>query len=201
MASKHFWQGVLIVTLSVILATPAEAKGYPSGGAIVAAIVGVVAVVVIVAVVVVRKVDRKANHYGMRQLARERYECDRRQRQTVVRALRQHNRHQARRSNDPAGQEDQAEDCRQAACLGNKTDDQGPRCLSALDVNLRLLTLRQRSVHGKGTRPEHHQRDTRCQHDQRVLKTSRLDKTVLEMHYQDCHHHVKTIQSGGPARQ
>ena len=64
MASKHFWQGVLIVTLSVILATPAEAKGYPSGGAIVAAIVGVVAVVVIVAVVVVHKSTEKRTITG-----------------------------------------------------------------------------------------------------------------------------------------
>ncbi len=64
MTSKCFWQGVLIVTLSVILATPAEAKGYPSGGAIVAAIVGVVAVVVIVAVVVVHKSTEKRTITG-----------------------------------------------------------------------------------------------------------------------------------------
>jgi hypothetical protein len=63
-ASKHLWRGVLIVTLSVILAAPAEAKGYPSGGAIVAAIVGVVAVVVIVAVVVVHKSTEKRTITG-----------------------------------------------------------------------------------------------------------------------------------------
>jgi hypothetical protein len=55
MTSKYFWRGVLIVALSVILARPAEAKGYPSGGAIVGAIVGVVAAIVIVAVVVIHK--------------------------------------------------------------------------------------------------------------------------------------------------
>lgn len=42
MASKYVWRAVLIGVLSLVLAQPAEAKGYPSGGAIVAAIVGVV---------------------------------------------------------------------------------------------------------------------------------------------------------------
>jgi hypothetical protein len=52
--SKTFWRGVLIVALSVALAKPAEAEGYPSGGATVAAIVGVVAAVVVVAVLVIQ---------------------------------------------------------------------------------------------------------------------------------------------------
>jgi hypothetical protein len=53
--SKYLLRGVLIAILSIVLAEPAEATGYPSGGAIVAAIVGVVAAVVIVAVVVIHK--------------------------------------------------------------------------------------------------------------------------------------------------
>jgi hypothetical protein len=64
MTSKYFWRGVLMVALSVILAKPAEAKGYPSGGTIVAAIVGVVAVVVIAAVVVIHKSSEKRSITG-----------------------------------------------------------------------------------------------------------------------------------------
>ena len=64
MTSKYFWRGVLMVALSVILAKPAEAKGYPSGGTIVAAIVGVVAVVVIAAVVVIHKSSERRSITG-----------------------------------------------------------------------------------------------------------------------------------------
>jgi len=62
--SRHLWRGVLIVVLSVVLAKPAEAKGYPSGGAIVAAIVGVVAAVVIVTVVIIHKSSEKRTITG-----------------------------------------------------------------------------------------------------------------------------------------
>ena len=62
--SKHFWRGVLIVALSVALAQPAEAEGYPSGGAIVAAIAGVVAAVVVVAVLVIHKSSGKRTVTG-----------------------------------------------------------------------------------------------------------------------------------------
>jgi hypothetical protein len=62
--SKHFWRGVLIVALSVALAKPAEAEGYPSGGAIVAAIVGVAAAVVVVAVLVIHKSSEKRTVTG-----------------------------------------------------------------------------------------------------------------------------------------
>ena len=43
MTRKCFWRGVFIVVLSVILATPVRASGYPSGGGIVAGAVAVVA--------------------------------------------------------------------------------------------------------------------------------------------------------------
>ncbi len=55
MTRKCFWRGVFIVVLSVILATPVRASGYPSGGGIVAGAVAVVAAVVVITVVVVRK--------------------------------------------------------------------------------------------------------------------------------------------------
>ena len=64
MTSKYFWRGVLIVVLSMIVAKPAEAKGYPSGGAIVAAIVGVASVIVIVAVVVIHQSTQKRTITG-----------------------------------------------------------------------------------------------------------------------------------------
>ena len=64
MTSKYFWRGVLIVVLSMIVAKPAEAKGYPSCGAIVAAIVGVASVIVIVAVVVIHKSTQKRTITG-----------------------------------------------------------------------------------------------------------------------------------------
>ncbi len=64
MISKHFWRGVLIVALSVALAQPAEAEGYPSGGAIVAAIVGVVAAVVVVAFLVIHESSEKRTVTG-----------------------------------------------------------------------------------------------------------------------------------------
>jgi hypothetical protein len=58
------WRRVLIVVLSVVLAKPAEAKGYPSGGAIAGAIVGVAAAVVIVTVVVIHKSSAKRTITG-----------------------------------------------------------------------------------------------------------------------------------------
>lgn len=64
MTSKYLLRGVLIAILSIVLAEPAEATGYPSGGAIVAAIVGVVATVVIVAVVVIHKSSEKPTITG-----------------------------------------------------------------------------------------------------------------------------------------
>ena len=64
MTLKHFWSGVLIVVISVVLAKPAKAAGYPSGGAIVAGIVGVVAAVVIVAVVIIHKSSSKRTITG-----------------------------------------------------------------------------------------------------------------------------------------
>jgi hypothetical protein len=64
MTQKSPWRGVLIVVLSVALAKPAEASGYPSGGAIAAAIVGVAAAVVVVAVVVIHKSSEKRTIMG-----------------------------------------------------------------------------------------------------------------------------------------
>ena len=64
MTQKSPWRGVLIVVLGVALAKPAEASGYPSGGAIAAAIVGVAAAVVVVAVVVIHKSSEKRTITG-----------------------------------------------------------------------------------------------------------------------------------------
>jgi len=64
MTQKSAWRGVLIVVLSVALAKPAQASGYPSGGAIAGAIVGVAAAVVIVAVVVIHKSSEKRTITG-----------------------------------------------------------------------------------------------------------------------------------------
>ncbi len=59
MTQKCLWRGVLIVALSVALATPAKASGYPSAGGIVAAIVGVAAAVVVITVVVIHESSKK----------------------------------------------------------------------------------------------------------------------------------------------
>jgi len=69
MTSKHFWSGVLIVVLSVVLAKPAKAAGNfpsiaPSKGAVVAAFAGVAAAVVIVAVVIIHKSSSKRTITG-----------------------------------------------------------------------------------------------------------------------------------------
>ena len=64
MTQNCLWRGALIVVLSVVLAKPAEASGYPSGGAIAGAIVGVAAAVVIVAVVVIHKSSAKRTITG-----------------------------------------------------------------------------------------------------------------------------------------
>jgi len=64
MSQKSAWRGVLIVVLSVALAKPAQASGYPSGGAIAGAIVGVAAAIVIVAVVVIHKSSEKRTITG-----------------------------------------------------------------------------------------------------------------------------------------
>ena len=70
MTRKCFWRGVFIVVLSVILATPVRASGYPSGGGIVAGAVAVVAAVVVITVVVVHKSSSKKTITAA--LARER---------------------------------------------------------------------------------------------------------------------------------
>jgi hypothetical protein len=56
---KCFWRGVLIVVLSLVLAAPAKARGFPSVAGIVAAIVGVAAAVVVVIVVVIHESIKK----------------------------------------------------------------------------------------------------------------------------------------------
>jgi hypothetical protein len=61
---KSLWCVVLIVILSVLLVKPAEAKGYPSGGAIVAAIVGVVAALAVVTYVVIHESSKKRTITG-----------------------------------------------------------------------------------------------------------------------------------------
>jgi hypothetical protein len=58
------WRGVLICFLSMALAKPARASGYPSGGVIVAGAAAVVAAVVVVAVVIVHKKSRKKTITG-----------------------------------------------------------------------------------------------------------------------------------------
>jgi hypothetical protein len=63
-SSKRFWCGVLIVVLSLVLAEPAEASGYPSAGAIVGGIAAVAAAVVIIAVVVIHKSTSKRTITG-----------------------------------------------------------------------------------------------------------------------------------------
>lgn len=61
---KSLWCLVLIVVLSVVLVEAAEAKGYPSGGAIVAAIVGVVAALAVVTYVVIHESSKKRTITG-----------------------------------------------------------------------------------------------------------------------------------------
>jgi hypothetical protein len=62
--SKQLWCCVLIVVLSTVLAKPAEARGYPSAGAIVGGIAAVAAAVVIVAVVIIHKSTAKRTITG-----------------------------------------------------------------------------------------------------------------------------------------
>lgn len=64
MTQKCLWRGVLIVVLSVALATPAKASGYPSGGAIAGAVVGVIAAVVVITVVVIHESAKKRTITG-----------------------------------------------------------------------------------------------------------------------------------------
>jgi hypothetical protein len=56
---KFFWRGVLIVALCVVLAIPARANGFPSGGAIVGGIVAVAVAVVVITIVVVHESTKK----------------------------------------------------------------------------------------------------------------------------------------------
>ena len=64
MTQKCLWRAGLMAVLSVALATPAKASGYPSGGGIVAAIVGVVAAVAVVTVVVIHESAKKRTITG-----------------------------------------------------------------------------------------------------------------------------------------
>jgi anti-sigma-K factor RskA len=61
-----FWRGVLIVALSVVLATPAKAQSgkIVNTGPIVAAIVGVAAALVVVTVVVIHESSKKRTITG-----------------------------------------------------------------------------------------------------------------------------------------
>jgi hypothetical protein len=61
-----FWRGVLIVVLSVVLATPAEAQSgkIVNTGQIVAAIVGVAAALVVVTVVIIHESSKKRTITG-----------------------------------------------------------------------------------------------------------------------------------------
>jgi hypothetical protein len=64
MSQKYLWRGILIVVLSVALATPARAQSGgkigPSNGTIVGAIVGVAAALVVVAVVAIHYSRKRA---------------------------------------------------------------------------------------------------------------------------------------------
>jgi hypothetical protein len=63
-SQKCLWRIVLIVVLSVALASPAKASGLPSGGEIAGAIAGAAAAVVIVAVVVIHELSKKRTITG-----------------------------------------------------------------------------------------------------------------------------------------
>ena len=197
MTSKYFWRGVLVVALSVALSTSAETQTgggkIVSTGTIVGVIVAVVAVVVVIAVVVIHESSKKRTITGCVNSGENGM--------SVTDEKDKRLRRQARRSNDLAGQKDQIAGRWQNAALGNKTGSQGLRRLSALSANRTLLPLRQRPIHRNRPRSKHYQRDTRCQHDQRVLEASRLKKTILKVNHQDCHKHVKTIQGCSPACQ
>jgi hypothetical protein len=64
MTPKRLWSGILIATLCAVLAAPVEAKGIPSGGEIVGAIVGVSVALVVIAVVVVHESTKKRSITG-----------------------------------------------------------------------------------------------------------------------------------------
>ena len=64
MTAKQFGCCLLIIILSTVVAKPAEARGYPSAGAIVGGIAAVAAAVVIVAVVVIHKSTTKRTITG-----------------------------------------------------------------------------------------------------------------------------------------
>lgn len=66
MTQNCFWRGVLIVVLSVVLATPAEAQSgkIVNTGQIVAAIVGVAAALVVVTVVIIHESSKKRTVTG-----------------------------------------------------------------------------------------------------------------------------------------
>jgi hypothetical protein len=55
---KNLWRAVLIVVLSVVLATPVKANGFPSAAGFIAGAVAAVAAVVIVTVVVVHEASK-----------------------------------------------------------------------------------------------------------------------------------------------
>lgn len=65
MTQRYSWRGTLVLILCIALAAPVEAKGWPpTGGEIVAGIVGVSVAIVVIAVVVVHESTKKRTITG-----------------------------------------------------------------------------------------------------------------------------------------
>lgn len=64
MTQRMFWHGALVIVLCVVLATPADARGLPSEGEVVGAIVGVAVAIAVVAIVVVHESTKKRSITG-----------------------------------------------------------------------------------------------------------------------------------------